>query len=227
MEKLGSKTNSELLNKSDRAAVKRVPQRGSYDRQLAYQILDEGLICHVGFAVNGQPFVIPTAYGRIADKIYIHGSPASRMLRSLQGGIEVCVTVTLLDGLVLARSAFHHSMNYRSIVLFGTAEVVSDSAEKLTALKAFTEHIIAGRWDEVRSPNPQEMQGTLVLALPIDEASIKMRTGAPLDDREDYNLPVWAGQIPLALTPITPIRDPQLSPEIFTPDYVLNYSRHS
>ncbi|MBD2578359.1 pyridoxamine 5'-phosphate oxidase family protein [Oscillatoria sp. FACHB-1406] len=220
-----TETDSQLFDKTDRNTVKRLPQRSSYDRELAYQILDEGLICHVGFAIEGQPFVIPTAYGRIGDKIYIHGSPASRMLRSLQGGLPVCLTVTLLDGLVLARSAFHHSMNYRSVVIFGKAEVVSELQEKLIALKAFTEHIVPQRWDEVRSPNPQELQGTLVLALPLNEASVKMRTGDPLDDKEDYNLPAWAGQIPLALTAKTPIRDSQLPLEIATPDYLLSYTR--
>lgn len=213
------------FEKTDRNTVKRLPQRGSYDRELAYQILDEGLICHIGFAIDGQPFVIPTAYGRIGDKIYIHGSPASRMLRSLQGSLPICLTVTLLDGLVLARSAFHHSMNYRSVVIFGTAEVVSELEEKELALQAFTEHIVPQRWAEVRSPNSQEMQGTLVLALPINEASVKMRTGEPIDDKEDYNLPVWAGQIPLELIAKAPIPDSQVPSEVLTPNYVLNYMR--
>jgi uncharacterized protein len=221
-----NQTSSESLIKTDKTTIKRVPQRGNYDRELVYQILDEGLICHVGFAIDGQPFVIPTAYGRVEDKLYIHGSPASRMLRSLQSGLQVCITVTLLDGLVLARSAFHHSMNYRSVVIFGTAEIVEDSQQKLVALKAFTEHIVPQRWDEVRSPNPQEIQGTLVLALPINEASAKIRTGAPADDKEDYNLPVWAGEIPLEIVAKTPIPDPQLIPEISTPNYAIAYSRN-
>ncbi|HEY9818932.1 MAG TPA: pyridoxamine 5'-phosphate oxidase family protein, partial [Candidatus Obscuribacterales bacterium] len=168
-----------------RTQVKRVPQRASYDPQQIYDILDEGLICHLGFVVEGQSFVIPTAYGRLEDKLYIHGSPASRLLRTLDQGVEVCLTVTLLDGLVLARSAFHHSMNYRSVVLFGTATRVDDPTEKLTALKAFTDHVVCDRWSEVRPPNPQELDGTLVLALPIAEASAKVRTGPPIDAPED------------------------------------------
>jgi nitroimidazol reductase NimA-like FMN-containing flavoprotein (pyridoxamine 5'-phosphate oxidase superfamily) len=202
------------LSKTERNTIKRVPKRANYDREVVYQILDEGFICHLGFAIEGQPFVIPTAYGRLEDRLYIHGSPASRMLKNLQQGIEVCLTVTLLDGLVLARSAFHHSMNYRSVVIFGNAIVVKDEQEKLIALKAFTEHIIPNRWDEVRSPSPQEMAGTLVLALPINEASAKIRTGDPIDDEEDYQLPVWAGVIPLKLLSQTPIPDSRLSPNI-------------
>jgi uncharacterized protein len=221
-----NQTSSESLIKTDKTTIKRLPQRGNYDRELVYQILDEGLICNIGFAVEGQPFVIPTAYGRIENKLYIHGSPASRMLHHLQSGLQVCVTVTLLDGLVLARSAFHHSMNYRSVVIFGTAEIVEDLQQKLVALKAFTEHIIPQRWDEVRIPNPQEIQGTLVLALPINEASAKIRTGAPLDDEEDYNLPVWAGEIPLEIVAKNPIPDPKLTPEIPTPNYAIDYSRN-
>jgi len=208
-----------------RSNIKRLPQRGEYDRATIYQILDEGLICHVSFVTNNQPYVIPTAYGRIEDTLYIHGSPASRMLRSLQQGIEVCVNVTLLDGLVLARSAFHHSMNYRSVVVFGTATTVQDPQEKLTALHAFTEHIIPGRWAEVRSPSPQEIAGTLVLSLPLVEASAKVRTGAPNDDEADYQLPVWAGELPLQLVPSTPIPDPRLQSEIDLPAYVHNYAR--
>lgn len=208
-----------------RTTVKRLPKRAKYDYETVYPILDQGLICHVGFAVEDQPYVIPTAYGRVDDKLYIHGSPASRMLRSLQNGIPVCVTVTLLDGLVLARSAFHHSMNYRSVVVFGTASVVSDPQEKLEALRAFTEHIIPGRWDEVRQPNPNELAGTLVLVLPLVEASAKVRTGPPVDDEADYELPVWAGELPLHLVAGTPIDDPRLQPEIAPPSYVLNYNK--
>jgi hypothetical protein len=218
--------NSAQLSKNQRNTVKRSPKRGHYDRELVYQILDEGLVCHVGFVVEGQPFVIPTAYGRVADKLYIHGSPASRMLKNLLDGIEVCVTVTLLDGLVLARSAFHHSMNYRSVMIFGTATKVEDETEKLAALQAFTENIIPQRWQEVRSPNEAEMLGTLVLALPIDEASAKMRTGDPLDDEADYQLPVWAGQIPLQLLAKNPIPDSRLAENITIPNNVLNYSRN-
>lgn len=222
-----NQTATETLISSARSRIKRLPQRGHYDRQQVYKILDEALICHVGFSVEGQPFVIPTAYGRIEDQLYIHGSPASRMLKSLQQGIEVCITVTLLDGLVLARSAFHHSMNYRSVVLFGTATPVLDLDLKLSALKAFTDHIVPGRWDEVRSPNPQELAGTLVLSLPITEASVKVRTGPPLDDEADYALPVWAGEIPLQVQAQGAIADLQLPSEIPVPSYVSHYNRRN
>ena len=215
----------EQLTPTQRTTIKRIPKRGNYERETVYEILDEGLVCHVGFVVDNQPFVIPTAYGRIEDKLYIHGSPASRMLRSLQGGIQVCLTVTLIDGLVLARSAFHHSMNYRSVVVFGTAEVVSDTEEKLQALYAFTEHVIPGRWEEVHQPNHNELAGTLVLALPLCEASAKVRTGAPLDDEADYSLPVWAGEIPLRVVADTPINDSRLHPGIVPPPHVQNYNR--
>lgn len=209
---------------TSRSTIKRLPQRGEYDHSVIYQILDAGLICHVGFAIEQQPYVIPTAYGRVEDKLYIHGSPASRMLRSLQKGIDVCVTVTLLDGLVLARSAFHHSMNYRSVLVFGTATTVQDADKKLEALHAFTEHIIPGRWSEVRPPNPQELQGTLILSLPLAEASAKVRTGSPNDDSADYELSVWAGELPLKLVTAPPINDPLLHSDIAIPEYVLNYS---
>lgn len=216
---------SEKLIPTQRSQVKRLPQRADYELQTIYNILDEGLICYVAFVVNNQPFVIPTAYGRINDKLYIHGSPASRMLRSLVGAIEVCVTVTLLDGLVLARSAFHHSMNYRSVVIFGKAEIVGAESEKLEALQAFTEHVVPGRWDEVRQPTRQELCGTLVLQLPITEASAKVRTGAPNDDEADYNLPIWAGVLPLKLVAGNPIADSRLQSGIEIPAHVTNYSR--
>ncbi|ARV60759.1 flavin-nucleotide-binding protein [Nostocales cyanobacterium HT-58-2] len=225
MSTLDNKINQEQLTPTQRTQIKRVPQRGNYEPQVIYQILDEGLICHVGFVVDNQPFVIPTAYGRVEDKLYIHGSPASRMLRSLLSGIEVCVTVTLLDGLVLARSAFHHSMNYRSVVIFGTATLVQDADQKLEALRAFTEHIVPGRWSEVRPPNRQELQGTLVLSLPLTEASAKVRTGPPLDDEEDYNLPVWAGVLPLQLISGEAVADSRLHTGIVLPKYVEEYIR--
>lgn len=209
--------------KTARTQVKRVPKRGHYDLETVYSILDAGLICHVGFATEGQPFVMPTAYGRIDNRLFIHGSPASRMLKSLQQGIEICVTVTLLDGLVLARSAMHHSMNYRSVVLFGTAELVQARDEKLRALYAFTEHVMAGRWAETREPNEQELQGTTVLALPIDEASAKIRTGPPADDAADYGLPHWAGVIPLKVQVGQPVADPKLAEGITVPDHVEQY----
>jgi uncharacterized protein len=217
--------NTESLMITVRNRIKRLPQRGQYGRPVIHQILDEGLVCHLGFSVDGQPFVIPTAYGRVGDFLYIHGSPASRMLQSLQGGLEVCMTVTLLDGLVLARSAFHHSMNYRSVVIFGTATVVKDFEQKVEALRAFTEHVVPKRWTEVRQPTCQEILGTLVLALPLAEASAKIRTGGPIDDEADYELPVWAGVIPLALTAGVPLSDTRLPADIPLPDSVRDYTR--
>jgi uncharacterized protein len=220
-----STSEPQPLTVTQRNQLKRLPQRGQYERQVIYQILDEGLVCHLGFSIDGQPFVIPTAYGRIDDHLYIHGSPASRMLQSLQRGLEVCVTVTLLDGLVLARSAFHHSMNYRSVVIFGTATLVQSFEQKLEALRAFTEHVVPERWVEVRQPTRQEMQGTMVLSLPLVEASAKIRTGGPLDDEADYTFPVWAGVIPLSLVSGTSIPDTRLHTDIRLPDYVQNYMR--
>jgi nitroimidazol reductase NimA-like FMN-containing flavoprotein (pyridoxamine 5'-phosphate oxidase superfamily) len=211
------------IHQTTRTTLKRLPQRGSYDRDVIDQILDEGFICHVGFAVDGRPFVIPTGYARVGDRLLIHGSQASRMLRTLGQGIDVCVTVTLLDGLVLARSAFHHSMNYRSVVVFGNARVVDDPVAKLEALRALSEHIIPGRWDDVRQPNERELQSTTVLSVPLTEASAKVRTGPPLDDEEDYDLPVWAGVIPLRLVAGTPIDDPRLPEKSETPKYAVNY----
>ncbi|HEV2834245.1 MAG TPA: pyridoxamine 5'-phosphate oxidase family protein [Pyrinomonadaceae bacterium] len=210
---------------TERTKLKRLPKRGHFDRESVYGILDEGFICHVGFAVDGQPFVIPTGYGRVGDKLYIHGSQASRMLRSLAGGINVCVTVTIVDGLVLARSAFHHSMNYRSVVVFGRATLVDDPQEKMEALIALSEHIVRGRWDDVRGPNEQEILLTTVLCLPLEEASAKIRTGPPLDDEEDYALPIWAGVVPLKLVAGEPVKDPLLSAEIPVPDYAAHYKR--
>jgi nitroimidazol reductase NimA-like FMN-containing flavoprotein (pyridoxamine 5'-phosphate oxidase superfamily) len=208
-----------------RSAVKRLPKRGVYERAGVYQILDEGLICHVGFVVEGQPFVIPTGYARDGDTLYIHGSQANRMLRALKGGLDVCVTVTLLDGMVMARSAFHHSMNYRSVVVFGRAVAVEEHAEKLAALRALTEHLAPSRWDEVRQPTEGEMRATLVLALPLEEASAKVRTGPPVDDEEDYALPVWAGVVPLKVSAGEPVADPRLPQEIEPPPHVSNYAR--
>jgi nitroimidazol reductase NimA-like FMN-containing flavoprotein (pyridoxamine 5'-phosphate oxidase superfamily) len=208
-----------------RSALKRLPKRGEYARESVYQILDEGLICHVGFVVEGQPFVIPTGYARAGDTLYIHGSQASRMLRALKVGIDVCVTVTLLDGMVMARSAFHHSMNYRSVVVFGRAVAVEDGTEKLEALRALTEHLAPGRWEETRQPTEGEMRATLVLALRLEEASAKVRTGPPVDDEEDYELPVWAGVVPLRVVAGEPIPDPRLPQGVEPPAHVLNYAR--
>ena len=210
---------------TDRTKLKRLPKRGHFDRETVYAILDEGFICHVGFAVEGQPFVIPTGYARVDDKLYIHGSQASRMLRSLSNGLDACVTVTIVDGLVLARSAFHHSMNYRSVLVFGHATVVDEPKEKYDALVALSEHIVRGRWADVREPNEQEMVQTTVLCLPIEEASAKIRTGPPLDDEEDYALPMWAGIIPLKLIAEQPINDPRLPAEIPVPEYAAHYKR--
>ncbi|HEU4480139.1 MAG TPA: pyridoxamine 5'-phosphate oxidase family protein, partial [Pyrinomonadaceae bacterium] len=196
-------------NKTERTTLRRLPLRGSYDRDVVYKILDEAFICHVGFVVDGQPFVIPTGFGRIRDKLYIHGSQASRMLRTLKTGVAACVTVTLVDGLVLARSAFHHSINYRSVVIFGNATLVEDAQEKLAALLAFSEHVIRGRWDDVREPTEQELKSTTVLVLPLEEVSAKVRTGPPIDDEADYELPVWAGVIPLQVVAGKAIPDPR------------------
>jgi uncharacterized protein len=190
--------NNEVTPTS-RTKVKRLPKRGAYDRDTINAILDEAFICHAGFVADGQPFVIPTGFARAGNRLFIHGSAASRMLRSLAGGIDACVTVTIVDGLVLARSAFHHSMNYRSVVVLGKAEIVSDEAEKLEALRLFTEHIVPGRWQEVRQPNAKELKQTIVLSLELNEASAKIRTGGPIDDEEDYALPVWAGVIPVSM----------------------------
>ncbi len=215
----------EELTQTARTTLKRLPQRGAFDRASINQILDEGFICHVGFAVDGQPFVIPTGYARAGDRLLIHGSQASRMLRTVGQGIDVCLTVTLIDGLVLARSAFHHSMNYRSVVVFGRAVLVDEREEKLTALRALSDHMIPGRWDDVRKPSERELQLTTVLSLPLDEASAKVRAGPPLDDEEDYELPVWAGVIPLRMVANAPHPDPRLPVEIDPPPYALDYSR--
>ena len=210
---------------SPRTTVKRLPKRGVYDKDAVYAILDEGLVCHVGFAVEGQPYVIPTAYVRIGDTLYVHGSAASRMLKSLADGIPVAVTVTLLDGLVLARSAFHHSMNYRSAVLLGTARLVEDAGEKARVMDAIVEHIVPGRGAEARSPNPNELKATSVLALPIEEGSAKVRTGPPIDDAEDMGLPVWAGVLPLRLAAGEPVADLALAAGTPVPAYVSGYRR--
>jgi uncharacterized protein len=208
---------------TQRTRIVREPQRAVYDRAAANQILDEAFLCHVGFVVDRQPYVIPTSYGRDGDVLYIHGSAASRMLRNLHQGIPVCVTVTLLDGLVLARSIFNHSMNYRSVVILGTAMLVDDPSEKLAALRALSEHIIPNRWDDSRQPNEKELKATSVLRLPIDELSAKVREGPAIDDEEDYAFPTWAGVIPLDTNFGEPIRDDRCKQEL--PAYLKNYSR--
>jgi nitroimidazol reductase NimA-like FMN-containing flavoprotein (pyridoxamine 5'-phosphate oxidase superfamily) len=210
-----------------RTRVVREAHRGVYDRETVYRILDEGFLCHVGFVVDGQPFVIPTSYGRKDANLYIHGSTASRMLRQMKEGVPVCVTVTLLDGLVLARSVFNHSMNYRSVVVLGKATLVDDPEEKLAALRVLSEHILPGRWDDARQPNERELKQTTVLRVPVEEFSAKVRTGPPIDDPEDMSFPTWAGVIPLEMKSGTPISDPQLDPAREAPAYAKHYSRGS
>ena len=211
------------MNTTDRSKLRRLPARGSHELALIHAILDEGFLAHVGFQTSGQPFVIPTLYGRDGDRLFLHGSAASRMMRELETGVPVCVTVTHVDGLVLARSAFHHSMNYRSVVAFGTARKVTDDAKEF-ALRVISEHLIRGRWDDVRPPKPQELKATTVLEFNIDEASAKVRQGNPGDDEEDYALNVWAGVLPLHLAPLAPIPDDRLQAEAKVPEYVRSYS---
>jgi hypothetical protein len=216
---------SETNSPTARTRVVREPDRGVYDREAVYRILDEGFICHIGFIVEGQPFVIPTSYGRSGDNLYIHGSAASRMLRNLDKGIPVCVTVTLLDGLVLARSIFNHSMNYRSVVVLGTATQVDNPAEMLEALRRLSEHILPGRWAESRQPNERELKATFVLRLPIAEFSAKVRQGRPIDDEEDYAFRTWAGVIPLRTVAEAPIPDEHGGAVVPVPAYASAYSR--
>jgi nitroimidazol reductase NimA-like FMN-containing flavoprotein (pyridoxamine 5'-phosphate oxidase superfamily) len=205
---------------TDRSRVRRLPKRGVYERDTVDAILDEALICHVGFVHDGAPVVIPTLHARVDDRLYLHGSAASRMLRTLETGVPVCVTATLVDGLVLARSAFHHSVNYRSVVVFAEARPVEPDTERLKALELFTNKMVPGRWADVRPPSRQELKGTKVLQPPLDEASAKVRTGPPIDDDEDHDLPVWAGVLPLATRVAQPVPDPRLDPAIEMPGYV-------
>lgn len=201
---------------SERTRVRREPKRGVYDRATINAILDEGLVCHLGFVHDGQPYVIPTLYARLGDELYVHGSSASRMQRTLDGGVDACLTVTLVDGIVLARSIFNHSINYRSVVVLGRATAVVDADEKLRALETFSARLIPGRWAEVRPPTATELKATSILRMPLEEASAKIRTGPPQDDEDDYAVPVWAGVIPLALATGEPQPDPRLLPG-FTP----------
>ncbi len=210
---------------TERTRVVRESQRGVYDRESIYKILDEAFICYVGFSVDGQPYVIPTLFARVGDAVYFHGSAASRMLRNLGEGIAVCVTVTLTDGFVLARSVFNHSMNYRSVVALGKAVLVDKPEEKWDALHAFTEKIIPARWNDARQPSEKELKATSILRLPLTEVSAKVRTGPPEDDAPDYALPVWAGVIPLQITPGAPIRDERCSPAIPLPKYLQDFRR--
>jgi len=208
---------------SDRTRLVREPQRAVYDRELIYKILDEGFVCHVGFTADGQTFVIPTMYARVGDALYFHGSAASRMLRGVSTGLNVCITVTLADGLVLARSVFNHSMNYRSAVALGNASIVDEAGEKLDALRAFTEKILPGRWNDARQPNEKELRATSILRLPLTEISAKVRTGGVEDDAEDYALPVWAGVVPLRLVADAPLRDERCDPALPTPAYAADF----
>jgi len=208
---------------SDRTRLVREPQRAVYDRELIYKILDEGFVCHVGFTADGQTFVIPTMYARVGDALYFHGSAASRMLRGVSTGLNVCITVTLADGLVLARSVFNHSMNYRSAVALGNATIVDEAKEKLDALRAFTEKIMPGRWNDARQPNEKELRATSILRLPLTEISAKVRTGGVEDDAEDYALPVWAGVVPLRLVADAPLRDERCDPALPTPAYAADF----
>lgn len=213
--------------RTQRTEVRRIAHNAGYDRGTINAILDEALIAHIGFVDDGQPFVIPTIQVRIGDCLYIHGSGASRMILRLQAGSPACITVTLLDGLVLARSMMHHSMNYRSVVILARAQLVEDREEKMRVLRHLTEHVVAGRWEGARQPSEVELKATTVLAFPIDEASAKIRTGPPKDDEADYALDHWAGVIPLAITASPAVADPKLREGIITPDYILNYCRSS
>lgn len=207
-----------------RTRLVREAHRAVYDREAAYAILDEGFLCHVGFVLDGQPFVIPTSYGRTGDNLYIHGSAASRMLRQMKEGLPVCVTVTLLDGLVLARSIFNHSMNYRSVMVLGKATLVDD-AEKIEALRRLSEHIIPGRWADSRKPNERELKQTSILRLPIEEFSAKVRQGPVVDDEEDYSFPTWAGVVPFEMVAGAPVDDERLVAGVLVPEYARNYTR--
>ena len=216
---------SQPYTPTPRTRLVREADRAVYDREAAYRILDEGFLCHVGFVVDGQPFVIPTSYGRKDESLYIHGSAASRMLRQMKGSVPVCITVTLLDGLVLARSIFNHSMNYRSVVVLGKATLVDDPTEKIEALRLLSEHLIPGRWAESRQPNERELKATSVLRVPIEEFSAKVRQGPAVDDEEDYSFPTWAGVVPLEMVAGKPIDDARLPAGRDVPAYAKNYSR--
>ncbi|HEX9385952.1 MAG TPA: pyridoxamine 5'-phosphate oxidase family protein [Anaerolineales bacterium] len=213
------------FTRTDRNRIKRLPKRGQYDRETIYRILDEALICHVGFVDKRQPYVIPINFARVEDCIVLHGAKASRLLKHVEAGHPICVEATIVDGLVLARSVFHHSLNYRSVVVFGKGRLIEDQQEKLAALQAVTEHLIPGRWREARLPNRKELNATSVVSIKIDEASAKVRVGPPVDEEEDYALPVWAGVLPLQETPLLPVRDEVQSENIPLPDYVARYSR--
>jgi nitroimidazol reductase NimA-like FMN-containing flavoprotein (pyridoxamine 5'-phosphate oxidase superfamily) len=216
---------NDSISETERTRLRRLPKRGAFDRATINAILDEAFICHIGFVVDQQPYVIPTGFGRVGDVLYVHGSSASRMLRTLSTSVNMCFTATLIDGLVLARSAFHHSINYRSVVVLGNAMLVDDAEEKNLALEAITNHIVPGRWADVRWPNELELKATSVLRLPIDEASAKIRTGPPIDDEEDYAMDIWAGVLPLCLEHGEPVNDDRLPMDVIPPDNIRNYKR--
>lgn len=213
------------FEQTPRNRVRRIPQRGQYDQATIYAIIDEALICHVAFAIKEQPFVIPTIHARMGDELILHGAKASRLLKHIQAGRPVSVAITLLDGLVMARSVFHSSMNYRSVVLFGHGRTLEANDEKMTALAALTEHLARGRWQDARLPTIQELEATTVVALSIESASAKLRSGPPNDEAEDYALPIWAGVLPLQQTALPLVADPQLAPGISAPDYLVHYRR--
>ena len=211
--------------KTNRNRIKRAPKRGLYDRKTIHQILDEALICHVGFVENGQPYVIPINFARVGDAILMHGANSSRLIKHIQAGHPVCVEVTLVDGLVLARSVFNHSVNYRSVVLYGVGRAVEGNQEKLAALEAITEHFLPGRWREARLPNRKELNATSVVSIKIDQASAKVRSGPPVDDEADQGLPIWAGVIPLQEKPLPPERDNLMTMDVAVPEYITKYTR--
>jgi nitroimidazol reductase NimA-like FMN-containing flavoprotein (pyridoxamine 5'-phosphate oxidase superfamily) len=213
------------MNHTKRSKLRRLPKRGSHDAQLIHAILDAGFVAHVGFQTDRQPFVIPTLYGRDGDKLYLHGSSASRMVTELEKSIPACITVTLVDGLVLARSAFHHSINYRSVVAFGVTQKVNDGEQKLRALRTISEHLLPGRWPDVRAPSEKELKATTILEFAIEEASAKIRTGPPLDEEADYGLPVWAGVLPLTLEAKLPVPDLSVAEKVELPGYVLRFRK--
>jgi uncharacterized protein len=213
----------EEIKPTARTTVNRMRKRGTYDREVIHAILDRSLVCHVGVVVDGAPRVLPTLHARLGDSVFIHGAASNRMIRTAAEGVEMCLTATLVDGLVMARSAFHHSVNYRSAVIFGFATEVTDTQRKLAAMRALVEHIAPDRWDGTRWPNPKELAATSILELPINEASAKVRTGGPLDDEEDYALPYWAGVIPLSTRTLAPVADERLNPAIAMPPHISEY----
>src|SRR6266540_4128324 len=213
------------FTKTTKTRINHLPKRGNYERETIYRILDEALICHIGFVANRQPYVIPINFARVDDTIVLHGAKASRLLKHVEAGNSVCVEVTIVDGLVLARSVFHHSVNYRSVVLFGKGQAIEEDEKKIEALRAVSEHLIPGRWDEARLPNRKELHATRVVSIKIDEASAKVRLGPPVDEQEDYLLPVWAGILPLQEVPFLPVQDELQSQGLVLPKYIAQYSR--